>query len=177
MKQFSKAAGRIKELISNLPVATEDDDIEEAASLKDPTETTNEVSQIKIDKSLDAPSEETSKQESDPFGLDALIPSTAKKNKKTKGKKEATIKIKEGDETKRYLKSQREALITCLEIAALRYKTAWYISYFDSSIFLIFLRGFLNVVKNMVSIVTIFRNFFPLLQVPNSHRHLSKTCI
>lgn len=121
-KQFSKASGRIKEIISNLPVATEDDDIEEAATLEDETETANEGGQIKPDKS---PAAETSKQESDPFGLDALIPSTAKKGEKSKGKKDATTKIKEEEETKRFLRSQREALITCLEIAARRYKTAW----------------------------------------------------
>ncbi|MCI04953.1 hypothetical protein A2U01_0026002, partial [Trifolium medium] len=34
---FSKAAGQIKEAISNLPVATEEDDTEEAISLKDST--------------------------------------------------------------------------------------------------------------------------------------------
>ncbi|PON73471.1 nucleolar/coiled-body phosphoprotein [Trema orientale] len=122
---FSKASGRIKEIISNLPVATEDDDLEEAATLENETKTATEDGQIKSDKSSAVPLEETSKQEFDPFGLDALIPNTAKKGEKTKGKKEAGTKIKEEEETKRFLKSQREALITSLEIAARRYKTAW----------------------------------------------------
>ncbi|XP_062084424.1 uncharacterized protein LOC133790699 isoform X2 [Humulus lupulus] len=119
---FSKAAVRIKEIISNLPIATEDDDIEEAAALKDETETANEDGEIKPEKT---PVEETNKEESDPFGLDALIPSTAKKGEKSKGKKDATTKIKDEEQTKRFLKSQRVALITCLEIAARRYKIPW----------------------------------------------------
>ncbi|KAF4355835.1 hypothetical protein CsatB_028917 [Cannabis sativa] len=119
---FSKAASRIKEIISNLPIATEDDDIEEAAALKDETETANEDGELKTENS---PVEETSKQESDPFGLDALIPSTAKKGEKSKGKKDATTKIKDEEDTKRVLKSHRVALITCLEIAARRYKIPW----------------------------------------------------
>ncbi|KAF3452334.1 hypothetical protein FNV43_RR02767 [Rhamnella rubrinervis] len=123
--QFSKTAGQIKEAISNLPVATEGDDIEEAAALKDETVITDEDSQIKQEISSAAPAEENIKLESDPFGLDAFIPSSGKKGEKTKGKKEAAIKIKEEDEMKRFLKSQREALIICLEIASRRYKTPW----------------------------------------------------
>ena len=34
-------------------------------------------------------------------------------------------KGQEEEETKRFLRSQREALISCLEIAANRYKTPW----------------------------------------------------
>lgn len=123
--QFSKTAGQIKEAISNLPVATEDDDIDEAAALNDETVLTDEDSQTKREISSAAPAEENNKQESDPFGLDALIPSSGKKGEKTKGKKEAAIKIEEEDETKRFLKLQREALIICLEIASRRYKTPW----------------------------------------------------
>jgi hypothetical protein len=65
---------------------------------------------------------------SDPFGLDALIPSTVKKDEKVKGKKDTPVKVREEEEeeSKRFLKYQREALITCLEIAARRYKIPWY---------------------------------------------------
>ncbi|KAJ4836216.1 hypothetical protein Tsubulata_021281 [Turnera subulata] len=116
---FSKTAGQIKEAISILPVATEDDDTEEAAALKDGSETTVQ------DSSTGEPVKE-SREESDPFGLDALIPSTAKKDEKAKGKKDMTAKMRiEENETKGFLKSQREALITCLDIAARRYKTPW----------------------------------------------------
>ncbi|KAK3200726.1 hypothetical protein Dsin_024141 [Dipteronia sinensis] len=67
------------------------------------------------------------KTESDPFGLDALIPSKMKKDDRTKGKKYSVAKFRkeEGEENKRFLKSQRETLITCLDIAAQRYKTPW----------------------------------------------------
>lgn len=115
---FSKTAGRVKEAIVNLPVATEDDDTDEAAALKDGIETTVQ------DSSTGASSEE-SKEEADPFGLDALIPSKVKKDDMAKGKKDTAAKTMEEEETKKFLKSQREALITCLDIAARRYKTPW----------------------------------------------------
>ncbi|XP_065852883.1 uncharacterized protein [Euphorbia lathyris] len=113
---FSKTAGQVKEAIANLPVATEDDDIEEAAALEDEAGTSDLSS---------GPSAEENK-ESDPFGLDALmIP--AKKDEKAKGKKETLAKMRKEDEeeNKRFLKAQRESLIICLEIAAHRYKTPW----------------------------------------------------
>ncbi|KAK7269128.1 hypothetical protein RIF29_21844 [Crotalaria pallida] len=118
---FSKAAGQIKEAINNLPVATEDDDTEEAMSLKDSTVMVEEGDQtLDTDKDNDEP-------EADPFGLDALMPGSKKKSEKSKAKNEAAVQIRKEDEeeTKRFLKSQREALITCLEIAARRYKVPW----------------------------------------------------
>lgn len=69
---------------------------------------------------------EIPEEESDPFGLDAfLAPSSVKKGDRVKGKKVATPKDREEEETKRFLKSQREALVLCLEIAARRYKIPW----------------------------------------------------
>lgn len=125
--QFSKTAGRIKEAISNLPVAAEDDDREEAAALKDETELTDEDGQTKQEMSFVAPSEENEEEEeSDPFGLDAFMSSSVNKGGKTKGKKDAAARIKEEvEENKRFIKSQRVALIICLEIAARRYRTPW----------------------------------------------------
>ncbi|KAK3010663.1 hypothetical protein RJ639_010835 [Escallonia herrerae] len=119
---FSRASGRIKESILDLPVATSDDDIEEAAILKDESEPEDEHDQ----NNKEVPSAAT-REEIDPFGLDALIPSALKKDEKTKGRKDAEAKIRKGEEeeTKSFLKSQREALILCLEIAARRYKTPW----------------------------------------------------
>uniref|UniRef100_A0A2N9EH38 Uncharacterized protein n=1 Tax=Fagus sylvatica TaxID=28930 RepID=A0A2N9EH38_FAGSY len=123
---FSKTAGRIKEAISNLPVATEDDDRGEAAALKDETELTDDNGQINQDVPFVAPTEEHKEEESDPFGLNAFISTSVKKGEKPKGKKDTTARIKEEEEeNKRFIKSQREALITCLEIAARRYKTPW----------------------------------------------------
>ncbi|KAK1415053.1 hypothetical protein QVD17_30823 [Tagetes erecta] len=120
---FSKACGRIKDAISNLPVATKDDDIEEAAALKDESETKCQHA------SLDSlPESSANQEESDPFGLDALIPNASKSEKvKVKLDAEATSKFRkeEDEEAKRFLKSRREALILCLEIAAKRYKIPW----------------------------------------------------
>lgn len=122
---FSKASGRIKEAISYLPVATVDDDKEEAATLVDATDMVNADGQSMKDSSVDS-APKGQEEEPDPFGLDALIPSTSKKDDKAKGRREAMEKNKkEEDETKRFLKAQREALISCLEIAARRYKTPW----------------------------------------------------
>ncbi|AES61184.2 hypothetical protein MTR_1g079830 [Medicago truncatula] len=118
---FSKAAGQIKEAISNLPVATEEDDTEEAISLNDGTVMADEGGQT-------SPNEENNAlEEADPFGLDSLIPGSTKKGEKFKGKNDAAMKIRkeEEEETKRFLQLQRKALITCLEIAARRYKTPW----------------------------------------------------
>ena len=127
--QFSKASGRIKEAILNLPVATNDDDIEEAAALKDETKMEDVDNQKTVEKfsSATTTSEGNKKEESDPFGLDALIPSALKKDEKSKARKDGTVKMKkeEEEENKRFLKLQREALILCLDIAARRYKTPW----------------------------------------------------
>ncbi|KAJ0079516.1 hypothetical protein Patl1_23201 [Pistacia atlantica] len=125
--EFSKTSTQIKEIISNLPVATEDDNVEEAAALKDDTEITNEDDQSKQDVLSASLAEGNNKNESDPFGLDALIPNKTKKDDRTKVKKETAdcIRKEEEEENKRFLKEQREALVTCLEIAAHRYKTPW----------------------------------------------------
>lgn len=126
--QFSKAAGKIKEAISSLPVATESDDIEEAEALaKDENEVADREEQEPGNMASTASPEPDKKEESDPFGLDALLPpSTTKKEERTKGKKEAAALNKTAvDESKISLKWRREALILCLEIAARRYKIPW----------------------------------------------------
>lgn len=84
---------------------------------------------------------EGKEEEPDPFGLDALIPSTSKKDDKVKGKRESVIKNSRGEaeEAKQFLRGKREALISCLEIAARRYKTPWsYSSYFYYAFLLFF---------------------------------------
>uniref|UniRef100_A0A2P2K9F4 Uncharacterized protein n=1 Tax=Rhizophora mucronata TaxID=61149 RepID=A0A2P2K9F4_RHIMU len=123
---FSKSATCIKDAIIELPIATEDDDTEETAALKDETGTTDVDGERKQDAPLGAPAGDN-ERESDPFGLDAFIPSILKKDERPKGKKDTAAKIKkeEEEESKRFLRSQREALISCLEIAAWRYKTPW----------------------------------------------------
>lgn len=100
--------------------------MEEAASLNDKATTSDENSER--EETHSGAEAEENKGESDPFGLDALIPSTVKKDEKGKGKKDTPDKARKGEEeeSKRFLKDQRVALITCLEIAARRYKTPWY---------------------------------------------------
>uniref|UniRef100_A0A6N2LXA1 Nucleolar/coiled-body phosphoprotein n=1 Tax=Salix viminalis TaxID=40686 RepID=A0A6N2LXA1_SALVM len=122
---FSKTAGQVRDAIADLPVATKDDDMEEAASLNDKAMTSDENSER--EETHSGAEAEENKGESDPFGLDALIPSTVKKDEKGKGKKDTPDKARKGEEeeSKRFLKDQRVALITCLEIAARRYKTPW----------------------------------------------------
>ncbi|TYI02776.1 hypothetical protein ES332_A11G290600v1 [Gossypium tomentosum] len=122
---FSKTASKLKDAICSLPFATEDDDIDEAATLKDETETGNDEDDKK--QTIVESAEENNKDESDPFGLDALIPSSGKKDDRAKGRKDVATKSRKDDEedTKIFLKSKREALISCLEIAARRYKTPW----------------------------------------------------
>ncbi|XP_078440461.1 nucleolar/coiled-body phosphoprotein [Wolffia australiana] len=93
---FSKAAGKIKDAISSLPIATEEDDVEEVLP---PTE-----------------------ESADPFGLDALLSKDSGKNEK---QKPSEIR-EEGDRSQKlFLKSRRESLIQCLEIAAGRYRIPW----------------------------------------------------
>ncbi|XP_039067241.1 uncharacterized protein LOC120213163 [Hibiscus syriacus] len=120
---FSKTASKIKDEICSLPFATEEDDMDEAATLKDETETGNDED---AKQAIVSSAEANNKDDSDPFGLDALIPRSGKKDDRAKGKKDVTTKSRKDEEdTKRFLQSKREALISCLEIAARRYKTPW----------------------------------------------------
>jgi len=124
MLQFSKASGRIKDMILSLPVATEEEDAEEAAALKDEKDAANGKFQSNQDAIFsDQTGEGPTKEECDPFGLDALIANSPKKDEKAKEKKGR----EDEEDTKRFRKLQREALINCLEIAAKRYKTPWFV--------------------------------------------------
>lgn len=121
---FSKTAGQIKEAISNLPVATKEDDIEEAEVLRGHEESTDDEHQQKKNA---APTEEKNQEESDPFGLDAFLPGSLKKSEREKVKNDVASMTRNDEEmeTKSFLKAQRNALISCLEIAAHRYKIPW----------------------------------------------------
>ncbi|XP_068645626.1 uncharacterized protein [Aristolochia californica] len=115
---FARVAGRIKEAISTLPDATDEDDKDEATALsKDEVQTATS----------DCPTQPDKKEESDPFGLDSLLPGKLRKDGKLKGRKDAADSIRkaEEEESRKFLKSNREALIFCLEIAARRYKVLW----------------------------------------------------
>ncbi|CAI9759852.1 unnamed protein product [Fraxinus pennsylvanica] len=109
---FSKATGRIKEAISGLPVASENDDMEESVALKE-------------ESAVPSTDGHTNEEEPDPFGLDALI--TNSKDDSSQEKREAVTngRKEEEEENRVFLKLQREGLISCLEIAAKRYKIPW----------------------------------------------------
>lgn len=116
---YAKASAKIKEAISGLPLATADDDKDEAMAL---AKAEDEL--INADNSIvNAPSLVSSNEVSDPFDLDALLPSSSERARSKVVV--ASNKRAEEAELKRFVKSQREALLSCLEIAARRYKTPW----------------------------------------------------
>ncbi|KAJ0963604.1 hypothetical protein J5N97_028726 [Dioscorea zingiberensis] len=124
---FSRTAGKIKEAISSLPSATIEDDEDEAADLAKAENKVEAEENNNLDSSTPsaAPSESI-KDASDPFGLDALLPSMPKKDEKAREKVVAFLNRQtDEEESKRFVKSKREALLLCLEIAARRYKTPW----------------------------------------------------
>ncbi|XP_010935760.1 uncharacterized protein [Elaeis guineensis] len=122
---YSKAAGKIKEAISSLPPATTDDDNDEAAALALAENKAVGINNCQ-QKTTSLDLSESNKGASDPFGLDALLPSTSKKDERSKVKEvTAGNSMAEEEESKRFIKSQREVLLLCLEIAAKRYKVPW----------------------------------------------------
>ncbi|CAD6241671.1 unnamed protein product [Miscanthus lutarioriparius] len=135
---FSKAVGKIKDAISTLPVATVDDDNDEAAALaaasKTDAVTDNKTdhgvpaaaSDSVADDSTHAVASEPGEESSDPFGLDGLLEHKPKKSERAREKAVAALNRKaDEEEAKRFLKSQREALLKCLEISARRYRIPW----------------------------------------------------
>ncbi|PUZ78290.1 hypothetical protein GQ55_1G441600 [Panicum hallii var. hallii] len=135
---FSKAVGKIKDAISALPMAMADDDNDEAAALAaaSKTDTTTEnkagdsvptaASNSLPDDSTYAAASGSGEESSDPFGLDDLLANKPKKSERAREKEVAALNSKaDEDDSKRFLKSQREALLKCLEIAARRYRIPW----------------------------------------------------
>ncbi|GJM87456.1 hypothetical protein PR202_ga03413 [Eleusine coracana subsp. coracana] len=135
---FSKAVGKIKDAISALPMATADDYTDEAAALAPASKTstpenkTNDNVPTAASHSLtgDSTHAEVSnsreEESSDPFGLDDLLDHKPKKCEKAQEKTVAALNRKaDEEESNRFLKSRREALLKCLEIAARRYRLPW----------------------------------------------------
>ncbi|KAF9608121.1 hypothetical protein IFM89_006048 [Coptis chinensis] len=127
--EFSKAAGQIKEIISSLPVATKFDDVEEAEILKDENAVASADGQGHNQENVPSAgsAQSNEKAELDPFGLDALLSGTSKKDERSIEKKESfgLSRKAEEEESKRFLRSKREALILCLDITARRYRIPW----------------------------------------------------
>jgi hypothetical protein len=119
-------------------VATVDDDNDEAAALAAASKT-DAVTDKKTDHSVPAAASnsvaddsthaaasEPGEESSDPFGLDGLLEHKPKKSERAREKAVAALNRKaDEEEAKRFLKSQREALLKCLEIAARRYRIPW----------------------------------------------------
>ncbi|URD74903.1 hypothetical protein MUK42_07943 [Musa troglodytarum] len=124
---YSKAAGKIKDAISSLPPATVDDDKEEAAALALAENKAVGKDTAELGATTSATLSETKNHVSDPFGLDVLLPSKSKKDKRARGKDvtSSNQREEEAEEPRRFIKYQREALLLCLEIAARRYKVPW----------------------------------------------------
>ncbi|KAM0850975.1 hypothetical protein ACQ4PT_052725 [Festuca glaucescens] len=136
---FSKAVGKIKDAISALPVATADDDNDEARALAvaesqsgttenkaDDTVPTAVISSLPDDSNTDAGASNSGEELSDPFGLDDLLEHKSKKSERAREKAVDELNRKAAEEeSKRYLRSRREALLKCLDIAARRYRTPW----------------------------------------------------
>ncbi|KAG6519262.1 uncharacterized protein LOC121967429 isoform X1 [Zingiber officinale] len=124
---YSKAAGKIKEAISSLPQATADDDNEEAAALALAENNTVGKDTAEHEATSSDALTETDNNASDPFGLDSLLPSKSKKDEQPKTKDALSLSRKASDdgEHKRFIKSQREVLLLCLDTAARRYKVPW----------------------------------------------------
>lgn len=109
--------------------------MEEATALKDETEELLTMNTpIKNEMSLVPISEANDEDEPDPFGLNILIPSARRDEKLRVDSSASKMRKHEVEESKRSLKSEREALILCLEIAAKRYKIPWSDLDFTSSI-------------------------------------------
>jgi hypothetical protein len=65
-------------------------------------------------------------ESSDPFSLDDLLERKSKKSEKAREKTVAALNRKADEEkSKWFLKSEREVLLKCLEIAARRYRISW----------------------------------------------------
>ncbi|KAH9294150.1 hypothetical protein KI387_004651 [Taxus chinensis] len=133
---FSKASARVKQAISSLPETSLEDDILEETlvssredengdieKLKDITDEGSQGSENHPVKQVPSATEEL---ETDPFGLDALLPKPSKKDERARKKMEETVSNKKAlDDAAKLLREHREALMQCLEIAAGRYRIPW----------------------------------------------------
>jgi hypothetical protein len=142
--QFSRASSRLRQLIDLLPEHTEEDELllEDGAgpdsSIHAEGESSKEIgandSLLKVDSTREEKSESVENfAESDPFGLNALMPRPSKKEERARRKKEEAARKKDEEaadlqaqkEASRLLRERREACIASLTIASERYKLPW----------------------------------------------------
>ncbi|CAM6036150.1 unnamed protein product [Sphagnum compactum] len=123
---FSKASSRVRQVIDSLPEATEEENLLETRdTIEGPTLPEESLSDSRGNVELQCTTSNT-QEESDPFGLNALLPKVSKKEERARRKleEEATSK-KAQEEARGLLREQREAVLNCLKLAADHYKVQW----------------------------------------------------
>lgn len=122
--QFSKASGRVRQAIDELPEATDEENrFEEAEKEAAAAEPAPSESKAVVESD---PSGSKDGEESDPFGLSAFLPKRSKKEERQKKKQdEEAASRKAQEETGRLLRERREALLQCLKTAAEHYRQTW----------------------------------------------------
>lgn len=129
---FSKAACRVRQCISSLPNATAAEDAFDAATAnqsglsnkKQSDEDSSQVGDAGCDDTVELT--EANELDSDPFGLNALVPKSLRKEERAKRKKEEEAAYRKVQEDEyRLLQERREALMECLKIGAGRYRLQW----------------------------------------------------
>ncbi|KAH7301982.1 hypothetical protein KP509_23G051000 [Ceratopteris richardii] len=119
---FSKAANKVKQHISALPEATAADDVLQAMKKAAGDVSVNEIVEAGEGCRMDN-SSTGDESDNDPFGLNELMSKSSKKEDRIHKEEVATRRVCE--EESRLLQERREALMTCLEIAAGRYRVKW----------------------------------------------------
>ncbi|KAL3687825.1 hypothetical protein R1sor_014134 [Riccia sorocarpa] len=133
---FSKAASLVRQLIDSLPEATGKDELttEEWETEKSGEQSTlGSVSDgdsggpcMQVDESSWEGACNEAGVESDPFGLNALLPRPSKKEERARRKRDVeAANRKVHDDAVRILREQREALLACVKLAADHYKSNW----------------------------------------------------
>lgn len=116
----------MKQIVSSLPEATVDEDVVDTT----PNSELNVLTE-KADQGFEAGegfqnSAQTDEADSDPFGLNALLSKPSRKEEKiSKRKEEEAASRKVHEHEAKLLQERREALMSCLEIAAGRYRLKW----------------------------------------------------
>ena len=115
--QFSKASGRVRQAIEELPEATEEENMLEEREEKAKDEP---MEQEFLGKAVE------DVEESDPFGLSAFLPTRSKIEERLKKKlEEEAAANRAHEEAGRLLRERREALLQCLKLAAEQYRHTW----------------------------------------------------
>eukprot|EP00250_Pteridium_aquilinum_P020800 c24953_g1_i1 orf=705-1373(+) len=124
---FSRAASKVKQNVSSLPEAMEAEDESETASNSESKVLIQKAGQgLEAGEGLKDLAQTDEAEDNDPFGLNALLSRPSRKEEKiSKRKEEEAASKKVHEHEAKLLREQREALMTCLEIAAGQYRLKW----------------------------------------------------